>query len=164
MSTAKLVVMHALTGGLYCYYWFYCQWTAERARTGGLPHPIFFTFWAPLSAFALFKRIQLHGKRVEVSSGYSAGWLFFFFLFALAVRSKVDSPWLLGGLSALPLLPVHATALRINKRHLPDAAASARITRADILILVAVALLTVHRRFSQAAPEEQPRETSEFGD
>jgi hypothetical protein len=140
VSLTKLMVMCTVTGGTYAFYWYYALWRAERERTRDVPHPLLLALFGPLSSFGLFNRIRLRARATGVPCGYSPGILFFLVTLTLVVKLPGLAAVAVGTVTAVPLIPVQAVALRINRAVDPTAAPAPIVTRVDILLLLFSAL------------------------
>lgn len=141
VSATKLIVLSLCSFGMYELYWFYKNWKLEMARTGEKLSPFWRTFFAPLFAYSLFKRIKEFGDGSSPPVEYSPGLLAVAFV-ALNVSWRLPAPfWLVATLAFLPLLPVRAAVAAINLQHAPQSDTNGEFSGGNILLVVVGGLL-----------------------
>jgi len=135
VATTKFVVMSIVTFGIYDAYWFYRQWQCERTRTGDDISPFWRTFFAPLFAFSLFRRIDRASE--ETGSGRFAHQLYALSYFVLLMSFRLPDPyWLVSMLAFVPLIPVQSAASRVNEVLVPGAPRNDQYTLSNVLTIV----------------------------
>ncbi len=157
ISTGKLAVMSIVTFGLYEIYWFYQNWSRERARTKEDLWPVPRAIFGVLFAYSLFNRIRAQALASNVPPFASGGLLALAYFLITGTWRLPDPYWLLCLLTFLPLLPVQAAVNRLNQQTAPDAPGNRTYSAWNVvmiivgviwLLLVIVGLLTP----SEAAP------------
>lgn len=158
VAAPKFVVMSACSLGIYELYWFYRNWRAEREHTGESLSPLLRTFFAPVFAYSLFRRIRGSAGEKGVASEWSAGLLALAFFVLLATWRLPDPWWLLSLVSFLPLLPVLETVRRLNAVVAPAAPPNASYSGVNVLVIILGGLLLVGGVIGTFLPEEEPAE------
>ena len=141
VSAGKLFVLSCFSFGAYQLYWFSANWSREWRRSRGGARPIWRALLAPLTGYALFRRIKNFGLAAGVPTSLSPGLLAlgYFALVVIAALPGVGRPVLLP-LTCLPLLPVRSATERINLRMAPECERNARFSTANWLLVALGAL------------------------
>jgi hypothetical protein len=142
VSLPKLAILSTFTLGLYDLYWFYQNWKMEQVRNGkpfGLS-PGIRAFFAPLSAYSLFKRVNIQLEKTGVQK-VQAGILAFGYFVWVSTWRLPDPIWLISILSFAPLLPIQAAINRLNDTVAPGAPRNDRYSGANIAVIIVGALL-----------------------
>lgn len=135
VATTKFVVMSLVTFGIYDVFWLYRQWQFERARTGENLSPFWRTFFAPLFAFSLFRRISDAAE--ETGTGAIPHQVYALAYIACLFTVRLPEPyWLISLLVFVPLIPVQSAATRINGTTAPGAPLNDRYTLPNVAVIV----------------------------
>jgi hypothetical protein len=154
VSNTKLVVMSTATFTLYQLLWFYKNWAAVRARSGGVL-PLARMIFAIFFCYDLFDRVRWH-RRDLPSAGLEAGWLALGWAVVTVVGNVLDrvgasladpGPVFVVSLvvsyaSVAFLLPVQTAVNAINRAEVPEHDPNDRFTVWNWLWLICGGLVT----------------------
>ena len=151
VSTTKLTLLSFATFDLYLLYWFYKNWSLERARTGETISPFWRTVFSPVFAYSLFQRMYEFGGNFTgnplsltavrtnqkiIAFEYSPGFLAGLYI-ALTLAARLPGAlWLVSMISFVPMVLVQRSVNRINASYVPGADTNSRLSLANILVLV----------------------------
>jgi hypothetical protein len=147
--------MSTATFTLYQLVWFYKNWAAVRARSGGVL-PLARTIFAIFFCYDLFDRIRLH-RREPPSAGLAAGWLALGWVVVTIAGNLLDR---IGASLADPgtvfvislvvsyasvafLLPVQTAVNAINRAEVPEHDPNDRFTVWNWLWIICCGLVMV---------------------
>jgi hypothetical protein len=142
VSLPKLAILATFTLGLYDLYWFYQNWKLEQVRNGkpfGLS-PGIRAFFSPISAYSLFKRVNLQLDKAGAQK-IQAGLLALGYFIWISTWRLPDPMWLISTFSFVPLLPIQAAINRLNDTVAPNAPRNDRYSGANVAAIIIGALL-----------------------
>lgn len=136
----KLAIMSVATAGIYQFTWFYMQWKQQRAATGEDISPLWRTFFAPVYAYALFRRLADDAAKTAPAARFeplpwAAGWIFVTLICALP-----QFWWLVFGLFVFSL-PAQRAANAVNAAVAPGHAPNDKIRGWSLAALVCCLVL-----------------------
>jgi len=141
VGQVKFSVLAGLTFSIYAQIWAYYSWRAIRERTGERLSPLARAFFAPITNFALFARLDREARAAQLR-GFPALLTALAYLlanFAFLLRQ----PWgtLIPLAAFLAFVPANGAALRINRALAPDAPDLAPWTALNAVMAVLFGLL-----------------------
>jgi hypothetical protein len=120
VGLVKLALMSVATVNLYGLYWFYQQWKAASRVSGDKLNAPVRAFFAGLTSYFLFKRIEGFGAQHGVQLLLGPGQLGLYYFLLGALCRLPDPYWLIPYFFLfLPLLPVQSAVNRINQELAP---------------------------------------------
>ncbi|HTX87149.1 MAG TPA: zinc ribbon domain-containing protein [Candidatus Nanoarchaeia archaeon] len=157
ISFGRLILLTALTGGLYLLYWFYKNWQAVKKAEGTNISPFWRAVFSIFFCYDLFKRVLRSAKSEGYTKSYSAGWLTTAYIALLFIEngyyktnvSDIGDPtsWVfmllvLLFLAPLPLLPIQR-AINFTNKKMGHERTTIFTTGAMVLIVIGIILLTL---------------------
>jgi hypothetical protein len=142
VGTRKLIVLSIATLGLYEAYWFYRHWQQLRRVGGEDVWPIPRTFFAGLFSYSLFSRVTQEADSQGAPSLFSPLLLAFVYFAALMSSRLGAAPWLVIGVSLVPLALTQVIVNGLPQvQALPRAARNERLSKKNWGGIVVFALL-----------------------
>ena len=114
VSTHKFIVLSLCSINLYLLYWCYQNWSRIRDRTGERFSPFWRSFFAPLWAFSLFRKIDDQARERGVVVGWSGALLGSAYMVLYLFSTLPDPWWLITLASIVPFIPVVQSIRQIN--------------------------------------------------
>lgn len=152
-STLKFFLMSACTIGIYELYWFYKNWVLIKARANKGIMPFWRAFFAPLWAYSCFKYVKLAANEKGVPAPSLIGLLALFYFILQSLWRLPNPYWLASILSFVPLLPMNAAALEINKKIGAIGSENSKFTPWNWVALVGGGLLLAFAIIGSFIPE-----------
>jgi hypothetical protein len=138
----KLALMSVVTVNLYGLYWFYKQWKAASRVSGDKLNAPVRAFFAGLTSYFLFKRIEACGIQRGVKLPLGPGPLALYYFLLGALCRLPDPYWLIPYFFLfLPLLPVQSAVNRINQELAPGSYRNGGLSGWNIFAVVLGSLL-----------------------
>lgn len=116
----KLVLMSAVTLGLYELYWFYKNWKFIQKRSQVALQPFWRAFFGVLYCYPCFKEIEKEVKSKDLPFPLSAGWLAFLWIVLTITWRLPDPYWVVTYLATIVLIPVQNAVNRLNSAVEPN--------------------------------------------
>ncbi|QWT47082.1 hypothetical protein [Azospira inquinata] len=145
--------MSACTLGIYELYWFYKNWVLIKARSNKRIMPFLRALFAPLWAYSCFKYIKLAANEKGVPAPSLIGILAVFYFILQSLWRLPNPYWLASMLSFVPLIPMNAAALEINKKIEAIGSENSKITLWNWVALVGGGALLVFAIIGSFLPD-----------
>jgi hypothetical protein len=165
VGTGKFVALSICSFGLYELYWCYKNWQRIRDRSGESISPFWRAAFAPIWCFRLFETIQvqsrvhsLRGGGKPASRSWSGDGLATLYLILSIVPSLPMIPdpwWLISIFTFLAFLPVLGTTQEVNESVLSIENQNTKLTRLNLVVLLAGGLLVLFGVIGMFLPETQ---------
>jgi hypothetical protein len=143
VATHKFIVLSVCSFGIYTLYWFYQDWKRVRSASHEMLSPFWRTFFAPLWAISLLRRIHMSAEAAEGPITWNAETLGVLYI-ALTVCMQLPEPWWLVTFgSFVPFVPAVRTVQQVNEAAGNPEGRNSRYSAANVVTIVVGGLLFV---------------------
>lgn len=144
VGTWKLIVLCVTTLGLYEFYWFYRHWRQLKRFGGEDVWPVVRTAFAGLFSYTFFVRVNQEAEAQGAPTMVSPVLLAVTYFVALFCARLGASPWLVIGLSVVPLALAQSVINRLPQVHaLPLVERNVRLSKKNWAGVATFALLVI---------------------
>ena len=153
VSVSKLITLSLFTLGVYELFWFYKNWRLVREREHSRILPFWRAFFGIFFCYAMFKQVrdfpvQTVSNEDLPAGALAAGWIITTLLWRLP-----DPYWLICFTSFVFMIPVQATAIRINEAVAPGHDRNAKFTPMNWVTIVVGGLVLILALIGMFLPE-----------